>query len=217
MAEDQKPASDWSSGLVLAAVAAICTALVAVTWSVTRPHIEDRERQYLEDSLSPALADIYYDNDLSESILVIPPPHELPGRKPVTVYRLYRDGEPAAAVFIVNATGGYAGPIRLLIGVEYAGQVTAVRVLAHNETPGLGDLIESSRSNWLQQFDGTSLGAPPRERWAIKRDGGEFDQLTGASVTPRAVVRGIKETLIYFEANRERLFAARETETEANE
>jgi Na+-translocating ferredoxin:NAD+ oxidoreductase subunit G len=217
MAGDRKQASAWSSGVVLAIVAAICTALVAITYGITAPRIDERNRQYLEDSLSPALADIYYDNELSESILVIPPPHDLPGREPVTVYRLYRDEEPAAAVFIVNATGGYAGPIRLLIGVEYSGEITAVRVLSHNETPGLGDLIESSRSNWLQQFEDASLGAPPRERWTIKRDGGEFDQLTGASVTPRAVVRGIKETLIYFEANRERLFAARETETEENE
>lgn len=216
MADDRKQASAWSSGIVLAVVAAICTALVAITWSVTSPRIEERNRQYLEDSLSPALAEIYYDNDLSESTLVIPPPHGLPGREPVTVYRLYRDGEPAAAVFIVSAPGGYAGPIRLLIGIEYDGEVTAVRVLAHSETPGLGDLIESSRSNWLQQFEEASLGDPPRERWAIKRDGGAFDQLTGASVTPRAVVRGIKETLIYFEANRERLFAAREAETEGN-
>ena len=211
MRERDESPSALSSGLTLALVAAICTALVALTWSVTRPRIAENERNYLQQSLSPALADIYYDNDLSESILVIPPPHDLPGREPVTVYRLSRGSEPAAAVFIVNAPGGYAGPIRLLIGIDHAGQVTAVRVLAHSETPGLGDLIESSRSNWLQQFDGTSLESPPRDRWAIKRDGGAFDQLTGASVTPRAVVRAVRETLIYFEANRDRLFAARES------
>lgn len=217
MAQQEKSPSTLSSGLTLALVAAICTALVAVTWSVTRPRIAENEQSYLQDSLSPALADIYYDNELSESILVLPPPHGLPGREPVTVYRLFRDGEPAAAVFIVNATGGYAGSIRLLVGVDYSGELTAVRVLAHNETPGLGDRIESSRSNWLQQFDGASLRSPPAERWSIKRDGGEFDQLTGASVTPRAVVRGVKETLLYFEANREQLFAARETEQEVAE
>lgn len=197
---------------MLAVVAAICTALVAATHFLTAPRIAENEKAYLEQSLRPALAGIFYDNDLTESTLVLPPPHGLPGNEPAIIYRLFSEGRPAAAAFVVSAPGGYAGPIRLLIGVDYSGEVSGVRVLRHQETPGLGDQIEASRSNWLRQFENASLESPPRSRWQIRRDGGEFDQLTGASVTARAVVRGIRGTLIYFESHREQIFAAPETE-----
>jgi Na+-translocating ferredoxin:NAD+ oxidoreductase subunit G len=204
--------SALSSGLVLAVAAAICTALVAVTERLTAPRIAENRAAYLEQSLRPALAGVFYDNDLSESTLVLAPPHSLPGNEAAIIYRLLSDDQPVAAAFVVNARGGYAGPIRLLIGIEYSGKVTGVQVLDHHETPGLGDAIEASRSDWLTQFPDTSLDAPPRERWAIRRDGGEFDQLTGASITPRAVVRAVKETLLYFESNRDRVFDAHATE-----
>lgn len=214
--EDRSPAV-WKSGATLALVAAICTALVALTWRVTASRIEANDKAWLEQSLRPALIDVFYDNDLSESTLVVPAPNELPGNGPATIYRLYAEDRPVAAVFVVTARDGYSGPIRLLIGIEYSGTVTGVRVLHHQETPGLGDQIESSKSDWLQQFRGSSLGSPPVDRWAIRGDGGAFDQLTGASITPRAVVKAIKETLIYFEANRENIFAARGTKAQEEE
>lgn len=200
--------SALSSGIVLAVVAAVCTALVAVTHRVTAPRIAENEKAWLEQSLRPALADIFYDNELSESTLVLPPPHGLPGNEPATIYRLFSEERPVAAVFIVSARDGYSGPIRLLVAVEYSGRLTGVQVLEHNETPGIGDLIEPSRSDWLKQFEGASLEEPPRGRWAIRRDGGAFDQFTGASITPRAVVRAVKETLLYYEANRDSVFEA---------
>jgi len=207
----QRSPSAWSSGLVLAAAAAVCTALVAVTQRLTAPRIAENEMAYLEQSLRPALAGVFYDNELAESTLVLAPPHGLPGNEPAIIYRLFSEEQPVAAVFVVTARGGYAGPIRLLIGVEYSGELAGVHVLEHQETPGLGDRIEASRSDWLTQFEEASLESPPRERWAIRRDGGEFDQITGASVTPRAVIRAVKETLIYFESNRDSVFAARAT------
>jgi Na+-translocating ferredoxin:NAD+ oxidoreductase subunit G len=209
----QRSPTAWSSGIVLAVVAAICTALVAVTHRLSAPRIAENEKAYLEQSLRPALANVFYDNDLSESTLVLPPPHGLPGNESAIIYRLFSEDQPAAAVFVVSARDGYAGPIRLLVAIEYSGKLTGVQVLEHNETPGLGDLIEATRSDWLKQFEDASLEEPPRDRWAIRRDGGEFDQLTGASITPRAVVRAVKETLLYFEANRDEVFAVR-TETE---
>ena len=206
--------SSLSSGLTLAVLAAICTALVALTWRLTAPCIAANEKAYLEESLKPALANVFYDNDLAESTLILEPPHDLPGAEQAIIYRLYSRDEPVAAAFVVSAREGYAGPIRLLIGVEYSGALSGVRVIAHRETPGLGDQIESSKSDWLMQFDGVSLESPPRERWAIRRDGGAFDALTGASITPRAVIKAVKETLLYFEANRDRIFAAEGEEGE---
>lgn len=199
--------SIWASGAILAVLAAICTALVAFTYRITAPQIVANEQAYLEQSLAPLLAGIPYTNNLSESTLVIPPPHALPGQGPAAVYRVYSDKKPVAALFSVTAEDGFSGPIKLLIGIDMAMDITSVRILEHRETPGLGDLIESSKSDWLTQLDKTSLDSPPRDSWSIKRDGGVFDQLTGASITPRAVVNAVKTTLLYFEVNRDSIFA----------
>jgi len=196
-----------TSGVILGGLAAVCTALVAITHSGTAPRIAANEQAYLEQSLKPVLQGIEYDGKLSESTITIPPPNGLPGDDDVPVYRVYADGAPVAALFVVRAPDGFAGPIRLLVGIDASGAITGIRVLEHRETPGLGDLIDADKSDWIFQFDGRSLGAPPVPGWAIKRDGGEFDQLTGASITPRSVINAIRDTLIYFDGNREAVFA----------
>jgi electron transport complex protein RnfG len=196
------------NGLTLTAIAAICTALVAFTYQVTDERIAANEQAWLEQSLQPALSGLFFDSGVSESVVTIPAPHELPGSDDALIYRVYAGDSPVAALFIVSARDGYAGAIKLLVGVDIDGKVTGVHVLAHRDTPGLGDRIESSKTDWAQQFNGHSLGDPVAESWKIKRDGGEFDQLTGASVTPRAVVKAIRETLEYFDANAVTIFAA---------
>ena len=201
-------ASILRTGATLAAIAAICTALVAFTYDLTSERIAANEQAWLEQSLVPALSGLSYDNRIIESKKTIPAPHELPGAEDALVYRAYDDGVPVAALFVVNARDGYSGPIRLLVGIDANGRVSGVDVLSHRETPGLGDLVESSKSSWLQQFDGRSLGDPVSSGWAIRRDGGDFDQLTGASVTPRAIVKAVRRTLEYFAANRDAVFAA---------
>lgn len=202
--------SVWPGGMILAGLAAVCTGLVAITHGITAPRIAANEQAYLEQSLQPVLEGIEYDGALSESTIVIPLPHELPGNEPVTVYRVFADNAPVAALFIVKAMNGFSGPIRLLIGVDAHGSVTGVRVLQHRETPGLGDAIEASKSDWILQFAGRSLGDPPAAEWAIERDGGVYDQLTGASITPRAVIDAIKETLVYYADHRDAVFAPAE-------
>ena len=203
------------SGLTLAAIAAICAALVAGTYQLTKKPIAANEQAFLEQSLQPALANVMFDGNVTESKLVLPAPHGLPGSDDAIVYRVYSEGQPVAALFAVTARNGYAGPIRILVGIRYDGTVSGLRILEHRETPGLGDRIVSARSDWVFQFDGRSLGDPPVEDWALKTDGGAFDQLTGASVTPRAVINALRETLIYFEANRDTLFAATATKAES--
>lgn len=203
----ESSSSIWPGGATLAGLAAVCTALVAITHGVTAPRIAANEQAYLEQSLQPVLQGLEYDGNLSESTLLIQPPHGLPGDDPVPVYRVYADGQPVAALFVVDARGGFVGPIRLLVGIDASGSVTGVRVLEHRETPGLGDGIDPNKSDWALQFTGHSLEDPAPPGWAIRRDGGEFDQLTGASITPRAVIRGVKETLQYFDEHRDSVFA----------
>ncbi len=163
------------STLTLGLIAAICTALVAVTWQLTHGRIAENQQALLEQSLQPALAGIEFDGKVSQSRLVIPPPHGLPGPDAAVVYRVYREGRPVAALIAVTARDGYAGPIRILVGVAYDGRVTGVRILEHRETPGLGDRIDEDQSDWVYQFDGRSLGDPPAPclahqagRWRIR-------------------------------------------------
>ena len=210
--QNEGKSSIWSSGIILAVLAAVCTFLVTSTHRLTAERIEKNREAFLESNLASVLGGLYYDSQLSKSAIEIAAAQDLPGNSPVTVYRVYSEDKPVAALFVVTARGGYSGPIRLLIGIEADGTLSAVRVLEHRETPGLGDLIESSKSDWLEQFPGKSLLTPDRAQWAIRRDGGEFDQLTGASITPRAVIKAIRETLIYFESHKDEVFATVATE-----
>jgi len=196
------------SGMTLALIGAICAAMVATTHVLTRDRIAANEQAWLEKSLEPALGDVVFDGGVSDATLVMHPPHELPGADDALIYRVYAGAQPVAALFAVTARDGFAGSIRILLGVEYDGTVTGLRILQHRETPGLGDRIESSRSDWVFQFDARSLGDPDVDGWTIKRDGGQFDQISGASVTPRAVITAVRETLVYFEAHRDDIFSA---------
>jgi electron transport complex protein RnfG len=198
----------WKSGVTLAIIAGVCTSLVALTWQLTVDRIEANKKEWLERSLQPALAGLFFDGSVTESMITIPAPHELPGSDAAIIYRVYSGEKPVAALFVVSARDGYAGPIRLLIGISMDGVITGVRVLEHKETPGLGDKIETTKSDWVLQFDGHSLRNPEAAKWAIRGDGGQYDQLTGASVTPRSVIKAIKATLTWFEANRVAVFAA---------
>lgn len=198
----------WRSALTLAVVAALCTALVAITYHTTRDRIAANEQAYLEESLQPVLAGIDYDGALSDSTLIIEPPHKLPGDSPVTVYRVYAAGQPIAAVFVVTTRNGYSGPIQLLVGVDARGVLNRARVLQHRETPGLGDRIEAGKSDWMEQFNGASFSAAESARWAIADDGGDFDAMTGASITSRAVVNALRDTLSYFAEHRSSVFTS---------
>ncbi|NIA27335.1 MAG: electron transport complex subunit RsxG [Desulfobulbaceae bacterium] len=199
------------TGTTLAIIAAICTALVAATYQLTEERITANEKALLEQALQPALSGLFYEGGVSESRLVIPPPHDLPGNDAALIFRVYAKDRPVAALFAVTARDGFSGVIRVLVGVEFDGTITGVRILQHRETPGLGDKIESARSDWIFQFDGRSMGDPKVTGWAIRNDGGEFDQLTGASVTPRAVIKAIRDTLLYFAEHRDEIFAAPST------
>ena len=148
-----------------------------------------------------------YDNDLLQDTRSITAPEAFGTAEPVTVYRARQQGEPVAALFTVIAPDGYSGAIKLLVGVRWDGRLAGVRAVAHRETPGLGDAIEVERSDWITQFAGLSIDEPPVKQWRVKKDGGHFDQFTGATITPRAVVKAIRKALIYFNAHRESFFA----------
>ncbi len=202
-----------SGHIVRAAAALTGLALLAVTLlsgteRLTRDRIADARAQAELDALSLVLQPSLYDNPLATDRIKVSAPQWLGSDQPLTVWRARRDGVPAALILQAVARDGYSGPIDLRIGVDHLGRVTGVRVVAHQETPGLGDAIEAQRSDWIDGFTGRSLDSPAPQRWAVRRDGGDFDQFAGATITPRAVVRAVRTTLAYVQRHGPALFAA---------
>jgi electron transport complex protein RnfG len=198
----------WRAAGVLCGFAVLGALLVAVTWESTAERIAANERAYLLRTLAEVLPEGEYDNAVYEDAITVRDPDLLGTDEPVTVYRARDGGTPVAAVLTPTAPAGYSGPIRLLVGIRADGRVSGVRVVSHRETPGLGDKVEVERSDWIPGFKGLSLGNPLPEDWAVQRDGGVFDQFTGATITPRAVVSAVRDALIYFRQHRDALFAA---------
>lgn len=193
------------SGLLLGAFGIIGAGLVGLSHEGTAARIADNERQALLDQLHVLVPPQYIDNDLLADVIEVSAPQQL-GTATTRVYRARRDGEPFAAVMSPVITQGYSGPIQLIVAVRADGSLAGARVLSHRETPGLGDKIEVERSPWMLGFAGRSLGDPPPSGWKVKRDGGVFDQFTGATITPRAVVSGVKSALEYYAGHRDALF-----------
>ena len=150
----------------------------------------------------------HYDNAMHEDFFRFRDETHFPQGQEVTAYRARSGGRPVAVILRFDATNGYNGPIRLLVGIDRSGRLAGVRVVSHRETPGLGDAIEAAKSDWILGFAGKSLADPAPPGWAVRRDGGTFDQFTGATITPRAVVEGVRRALDFFEDNRAFLFDA---------
>ncbi|MEA3639553.1 MAG: RnfABCDGE type electron transport complex subunit G [Lamprobacter sp.] len=224
--------------LLLGGFALAASALLVVGNLLTKGPIAQREAEDLRASLEQVIPDSLHDNDLLANPLLLPrwtagagsamssaavaaakstagadagptarPAARRQGADAITVYRAL-DGLDVTAVAFETLGQGYAGPIRVLLGIRADGRILGARVLSHSETPGLGDKIEISRDDWITAFNGLSLRDPPPERWAVKKDGGVFDQFSGATITPRAVVAAIKSGLETFAAERDALTAS---------
>lgn len=175
------------------------TLLLALAYGLTKEPIEQSALNDLRQSLEQVIPADIHDNNPAADTLQLP----VDG-KTLQVYRA-RQGKHVTGVAFETSRRGYSGEIRVLLGVDENGKLLGVRVLQHTETPGLGDKIEVKRSDWITRFTGKSLGDPPEAQWAVKKDGGPFDQFAGATITPRAVVNSIRDGLRMFAANRKTL------------
>lgn len=194
-------------------VAVGAAALVTASYEFSRERIIENERARLLARLHSVLDPEVEALGPNPVRLSVTAPELLGTREPVDVFVAVENGVPLATIIASVAPDGYNAPIRLLIGIAPDGTLTGVRVVSHRETPGLGDKIEIEKSDWIRQFEGKRLDNPPPAQWAVDRDDGIFDSLTGATVTPRAVVRAVRRTLEYYEMNRAALFArAREAD-----
>lgn len=203
-----------TSALLLGLFGIAGAGIVAAVFESTEERIEANIRAHLLKSLNQIMPAEAYDNEILTDTIEVWEASLTPGAA-TTIYRARKDGKPVAAIFTITAPDGYSGSIRMLVGVNTDGSLAGVRVVEHHETPGLGDAVEVARSDWVLGFDGKSIGQPPLEQWKVQRDGGVFDQFTGATITPRAVVKAVKNTLLYFRDNTEEVFEVLKPEEES--
>ena len=193
------------AGLVLGAFAVVGVALVAVTHAATAERIASNDRMTMLKKLEAIVPAGSIGNDpIADRIEV--QSQDLLGAPSTNVYRVRKDGEPVAVVLNPIVPDGYAGPIKLLVAVMKDGTLGGVRVVSHHETPGLGDKIEEQRSDWVLGFTGKSLSNPTEDKWKVKRDGGVYDQFTGATISPRSIVKAVANTLRFVQAQGDGLY-----------
>jgi electron transport complex protein RnfG len=213
------------TALLLGGFSVIGVGLVTLTEEATRTRIAQSQLAVLLGQISAVLVPGSFDNNPADAAFLLPNPTELnlPPLKPaiadpkqamnasvaagIVGFRAIKAGEVVAVVLPVITHFGYSGDIKLIIGIDRTGKITGVRVTRQNETPGLGDKIEPAKSPWIFGFNDKSLSNPSGKSWAVKKDGGVFDQFSGATITPRAVVGAIHQALLYVQAHHQVLFS----------
>jgi electron transport complex protein RnfG len=202
------PLSVTKNGLLLFVFALLTAGILALTYENTKGAIAEAERRAAEKALLEIIPAEHFDNDLLLDILPVPESAwKALGLKNGGDIHLARKQTKVIAVIIpAIAPDGYSGDIKMIAGVEKDGSIAGVRVLGHSETPGLGDKVDIKKSDWILSFNAKSLLNPSPENWKVKKDGGDFDQFTGATITPRAVVHQIRKILEFVANNEVELF-----------
>ncbi|GAA5213088.1 electron transport complex subunit RsxG [Corallincola platygyrae] len=194
------------NGLILSAFALVTTALVALVHDFTAPQIERQEQQQLITTLEHLFPAGSYNNDLFNECILVTSEQFLGRPTPQKAFIARFNDEPVGIAIESTAPDGYNGSIDIIVGILSDGTTAGVRVLNHKETPGLGDKIELRKSNWVMAFDRKQLADENDPLWKVKKDGGQFDQFTGATITPRSVVKAVKNTLLFYQQHQARLF-----------
>jgi len=211
------------NSIVLALFALVTSLILATTNELTYERIEQSEREAAQRALLEIIPLERHDNDMLMDVQPVPEQYwaTLGLKKGGNIHIARDQGQPVAAIIPAVTPDGYSGAISMIIGINFNGSIAGVRVVEHRETPGLGDKVDLKKSDWILSFNGKSLINPQASGWKVKKEGGDYDQFTGATITPRAVVSQVLKTLQYFEDDRERLLqiaaanAARENEQAA--
>ena len=203
------------TAITLVAFAFVGTAMLAYVFDITRAPIEASEKEARLALFKEILPESTYDNDLLKDTIEIAPNEQLGNRQPTAANIAKLNNKTAGVILEAIAHDGYSGDIKLLIAIRADGSVSGVRVLAHKETPGLGDYIEIARGNWIKLFNDESVNKTAATQWQVKKDGGKFDYMVGATITPRAVVKAVFKALQFYDANKTTLFAVAKVESKA--
>jgi len=200
-----------TTALALVVFAVLAAGILSGTFTLTRATIAETERQAKLALIAQTLPAGSFDNDLVADRQTLAPDPRLGLKRPGEAYLARKAGEPVAVVLEAVAPDGYAGEIRLLVGIMADGRLSGVRVTAHKETPGLGDYIDIAKSPWIRGFEGRSLSDPDSAQWKVRKDGGAFDYMAGATITPRAVIKAVRQALEYFRDHRQDLLPTPES------
>lgn len=195
------------NGLLLALFALLCTGLVAVVNQQTFDEIKLQQQKELMGILHQLIPDELHDNELTAQCTLLQNKEALGTEDALPAYIATAAGKPVAIALEAIAPDGYNGNIKLIVGINTQGEVLGVRTLSHQETPGLGDKIELRKSDWVTKFVGKVLTSEDDKQWHVQKDGGDFDQFTGATITPRAYVKAVKRAVWYFTQHQTEIFS----------
>ncbi|MHB1677075.1 MAG: electron transport complex subunit RsxG [Sulfuriferula sp.] len=195
-----------SAGILLA-YAIVGTSILAYVYSITHTAIEQNENNARRKLVAQTLLPHSYNNDLLSNQITLPPDPLLGTDRPSLAWQARLNQIPTAVVLEATAPDGYSGKIEILVGVTANGKLSGVRVVSYKETPGLGDYIDAAKSPWIHIFDGKSLNNPDAAGWQVKKDGGQFDFMAGATITPRAMIKAVHHALQYVSLHHAALFA----------
>ncbi|NVJ59316.1 MAG: electron transport complex subunit RsxG [Gammaproteobacteria bacterium] len=198
--------SMYKNAVELGGFALLSIGLIAVFHLLTKDQIAAEMQAKLARTLGELIEPTEYNNDVYHDCIAIDSNGVLTLKGKTLFYRMEMDQKPVAAMFTVTAPDGYSGAIDLIMAIRFDESIAGVRVIQHNETPGLGDKIEPRKSDWIKQFEGLNFSLVPQENWKVKKDGGSFDGFTGATITPRAVLKAIEKGLSYFVTHKQEIF-----------
>lgn len=201
-----KKISTTAAAMIIFSLAA-STAL-SVFYFITKSHIDESDARAKRIFLNQVIPADLYDNNLVKDTISVEPSPLLGNKKNIDVYRAKKNNQVIAVIIEAIAPDGYSGEIKTLVGIDQEDKILGVRVITHKETPGLGDYIEIDKSQWIKNFNLKSLDKVSEKQWAVKKDGGDFDYISGATITPRAVIKSTYKCLLYSKENKKRLFTS---------
>ena len=186
----------------------VASAALSISYFLTKTPIEESDARAKRMFLNQVVPSNLYDNNLVKDTISVEPNPLIGNKKNIDIYRAKKNNQVVAVIVETIAPDGYSGEIKTLVGIGQKDKILGVRVITHKETPGLGDYIEVDKSHWIKNFDLKSLDEMGEKEWAVKKDGGDFDYVSGATITARAVVKSTYKSLLYVKENKKRLFAS---------
>ena len=186
----------------------IASSALSISYFMTKSPIDQSDVKAKRVFLNQVIPANLYDNNLVKDTISIEPNPLLGNKKNIDVFRAKKNNRVIAVIIEVIAPDGYSGEIKTLVGIDQEDKILGVRVISHKETPGLGDYIEIDKSQWIKNFDLMSFEKISEKKWAVKKDGGDFDYVSGATITPRAVIKSTYKCLLFSKENKKRLFAS---------
>jgi len=186
----------------------VASAALSISYFLTKTPIEESDARAKRMFLNQVVPSNLYDNNLVKDTISVEPNALIGNKKNIDIYRAKKNNQVIAVIIETIAPDGYSGEIKTLVGVDQKDKILGVRVITHKETPGLGDYIEVDKSHWIKNFNLKSLDEMGEKEWAVKKDGGDFDYVSGATITSRAVIKSTYKSLLYVKENKKRLFAS---------